>query len=138
MSDANTTTVIGADTKISGEMSFGSDATIHGKFDGKISAKGDLHVADGATCTAEVKAHSILIDGVIMGNVFASDKIQLNPKAELSGDIVSAKLVVAEGASYTGHCSVGPDAPKQAGGKTGSVVEVKSDAKEPALAGGRK
>ncbi|MHC4976100.1 MAG: bactofilin family protein [Planctomycetota bacterium] len=134
MADANTTTVIGADTTISGEMSFGNSATIHGKFDGKINAKGELHVADGASCTAAVEANSVFIDGIIKGDVNAADKIQLNPKARLAGDIVSAKLVVAEGASFTGHCTVGPDAQKQA--KSGTVVEVKGEAKE--TAGSRK
>lgn len=122
----NTTTIIGADTHISGEMRFGNSARILGTFEGKIAAKGELQVAEGATCRATVDATDVVIDGVHEGDVNAKEKVQLNPKARMAGDLVAAKLVVAEGASFVGHCTVGPDAPKGGGAKKDeSVVEAK-------------
>lgn len=139
----NSTTIIGADTHISGEMRFGNSARILGTFEGKITAKGELQVAEGATCRATVEATDVVIDGVHEGDVSAKEKVQLNPKARMAGDLVAAKLVVAEGASFVGHCTVGPDAPKSAGKREEGVVEVKgaeqAKPKQPEPAGaGRK
>lgn len=132
----NTTTIIGADTHISGEMRFGNSAKILGTFEGKITAKGELQVAEGATCRATVDATDVVIDGVHEGDVHAKERVQLNPKARMAGDLIAAKLVVAEGASFVGHCTVGPDAPKGGGGggakRDEGVVEVKAG--EPAKA----
>jgi len=107
-------TVIAADTHIKGEMSFDRTAKVFGKFEGKVTAKGELQIAEGASCHAEVNAGRVTVDGSIEGNVSAQEQIQLNNKARVKGDIKAAKLVVAEGASLFGHCAVGPDAFKAA------------------------
>lgn len=120
----NQTTIIGVDTHIKGEMSFDNNARILGSFEGQINAKGELQVAEGAKCKATIEAGAILVDGVIEGNVTARDRVQLNPKARVSGDLVATKLVVADGAAFTGHCRVGPDAMKNAGQKS-TVAEAK-------------
>jgi len=105
----NTTTVIGADTHIKGEMSFESTARILGRIEGSVVAKGELHVADGAICDASIEAGKVTIDGRVNGNVTARDRVELNSKANLHGDLVAGKLIVAEGASFVGHCRIGPD-----------------------------
>ena len=110
----NQVTVIAADTHIRGEMSFERTARLFGKFDGKVTSKGELQVAEGAACNAEVAAVKVTVDGVVEGNVSAQDCVQLNNKAKIKGDIKASKLIVAEGASLFGHCAVGPDAAKQA------------------------
>ncbi len=112
----NNATVIGPDTKIKGEMSFDNNCKLLGRFEGTIRAKGSLHVAEGAVCRAEVNTTSISIDGSVEGNVTATDKIQLNAKSKMTGDLVAGKLIVAEGATYDGHVSVGAEAVKAAQG----------------------
>lgn len=112
----NQTTIIGSDTHIKGEMTFDGTAKLLGTFEGKISAKGDLHVADGATCRAVVEAGRVTVDGTIDGNVTARERVELTGKAKMKGDLISARLLVAEGASFVGHCTVGPEAAK--GGTT--------------------
>lgn len=124
MPDPNQMTVIGADTKIKGEMSFESTARLLGQFEGKITAKGELQVADGAQCRATVDAGKVVVDGLVEGNVAAREKIELTSRAKIKGDISAGKLVVAEGATLVGHVSVGPEAGKM-GGTVGGQVEAK-------------
>src|SRR5204863_86863 len=78
---------------------------------------GELHVADGASCKATIEAGKVTVDGLIEGNVTAKDKIELTARARLKGDLISAKLLVAEGASFTGHVTVGPEYAKAGGAK---------------------
>ena len=78
MAEPKETTVIAADTHIKGEMSFQNTARLHGKFEGKITAKGELQVADKAMCAAEVDAENVVVDGSVEGNVKAAQKVTLN------------------------------------------------------------
>lgn len=112
----NQTTIIGADTHIKGDMTFDGAAKLLGTFEGKITAKGDLHVADGATCRAVVEAGRVTVDGLVEGNVTARERVELTAKAKMKGDLIASRLLVAEGASFMGHVTVGTDAAK--GGKS--------------------
>jgi cytoskeletal protein CcmA (bactofilin family) len=125
---SNQTTVIGADTHIKGDMTFDGTARILGSFEGKISAKGDLHVADGATCRAVVEAGRVTVDGAVEGNVAARDRVELTAKAKMKGDLVASKLLVAEGASFVGHVTVGPEAAKSGKMTEASMAEAKPGA----------
>ncbi len=127
----NQTTVIGPDTRIKGEMSFDNTAQLLGTFEGKITAKGELRVAKGATCAAEVEAGKVSVDGTVHGNMIGRDRVQLSSSAQMQGDLVAAKLVVEEGAVFVGHCTVGPDAAKAAGNRTPSMTEPKPGAPSP-------
>ena len=106
-------TVIGVDTVIKGEMSVENRARILGRFEGTIKAKGQIEVADKAVCQADVQAKIAQIDGSMEGNVTALEKVQLNATARMKGDVIAAKLIVAEGACVDGHFKVGPDAVKK-------------------------
>jgi cytoskeletal protein CcmA (bactofilin family) len=108
----NGETIIGPDTTIKGEMSVENRARILGRFEGTIRSKGQLEVADKATCKAAVEAGTVQVDGTVEGNITATDRVQLNATARVTGDLVAAKLVVTEGASFTGHVTVGPNALK--------------------------
>lgn len=126
MSEGNkdATTVIGGDTVIKGEMSFKSSAKIVGTFEGTISGEGELNVSGNAMCKANVESAAVIVDGKVEGNLLARDKVQLNAKGVVKGDIVAGKMVMNEGASFFGQCSVGPEAVKSAqnGSTPGHVV----------------
>ncbi len=129
MPDPTQTTVIAADTKIKGEMSFENTARLLGQFEGKINAKGELQIADGAACRAAVEAGKVMVDGLVEGNINAREKVELTGRAKMKGDLIAAKLVVAEGASFVGHVTVGPEAAKAAPHTAGapSITEPKPD-----------
>jgi len=104
------TTVIGADAVFKGELTFEKGVRVDGKLEGKIVSKGHLAVSQGGRLQAEVQAQSVLVEGEVVGNLQASDRIELRKTAQLRGDVRAVKLLVAEGASFVGQCHVGPDA----------------------------
>lgn len=114
MADHPQQTVIGPDTHIKGDMTFENTARLLGSFEGRIAAKGELQIADSAVCRAAVEAGKVSIDGQVEGNVTARDRVELSAKARMKGDLIATKLVVVEGATFTGHVTVGPDAAKNA------------------------
>jgi cytoskeletal protein CcmA (bactofilin family) len=127
MADTTTqTTIIGPDTHIKGDMTFDGTARLLGSFEGTITAKGELQIANGATCKAAVDAAKVTVDGDVDGNVTARDRVELTAKAKMKGDVIASRLVVAEGASFVGHCTVGPDAAKSfKQSDSGSMAEPK-------------
>jgi cytoskeletal protein CcmA (bactofilin family) len=127
----NHTTVIGPDTHIKGDMTFDGTAKILGSFEGTIAAKGELQIAESAKCKAAVEAGKVLVDGSVEGNLTARDRVELTAKARVKGDLVTTRLVVAEGASFVGHCTVGPDVGKGSRPQDAYPADQKSAATPP-------
>ena len=110
------TTVIGADSYFKGELEFDKTARIIGRFDGKITGKGELQVTQSAALKADVESSIANIDGSIEGNITAKDAVKLNANGKVKGDITASRMMMAEGASFYGMCAVGPDAGRSGGG----------------------
>lgn len=139
MSEASTPgsgqmTIIGTEAEFRGQLSCRGSARILGSFEGEISSEGEVQVGEGAVCRATVQAARIVVDGALEGDLTASDRVQLGAKAQVRGDLVAGALIVSEGASFCGHCTVGPEITMQAtgGGPTDRRARVETRAVKPA------
>ena len=59
----------------------------------------------------------------MVGNLRATERIELRQSARLKGDLWAAKLLVAEGATFNGQCHVGKDAVAAAGVVPNRITE---------------
>lgn len=100
-------TTIGQDASFNGKLQFEKGARILGAFDGEITTKGQLMIANTGKLAGEAQAGNIRVEGQVNGNLTATGKIQLTESARLEGDITATKLEVAEGAVLVGRCSIG-------------------------------
>jgi cytoskeletal protein CcmA (bactofilin family) len=107
-------TVIGADAKFKGELSFDKGVRIEGAFDGHITSKGILHVAEGAKVTANIEASSVKVEGECKGNLVVSEKLHLLATAKMEGDLRTNRLEINDGAIFVGNVVVGQQAASQA------------------------
>lgn len=105
-------TVLGPDANFKGELSFEKGMRLMGKFEGKVTTPGRVHVAKEAKMSADVEAGGIVVEGEVHGNLSANDRIELKNSARYEGDLRANKLVVDEGAVFNGHVTVGPDSVK--------------------------
>jgi len=105
-------TIIGPDASFKGELQFEKGLRLMGKFEGRITSNGRLHIAKEARMQADVEGGAIIVEGEVKGNLTANDRIELKQSARLEGDIRATKLTVDEGAVFSGHVTVGPDAVK--------------------------
>jgi cytoskeletal protein CcmA (bactofilin family) len=94
---------IGQSVYIKGELSGNEDLTIEGKVDGKITLK-DHHLTIGANgrISAEIHAKTVLVVGEVTGNVFADEKVEVASSGTMKGDIISPRVVLADGARFKG------------------------------------
>jgi cytoskeletal protein CcmA (bactofilin family) len=137
--DGEFPTVVGPDAVFKGELTFEKGVRILGRFEGQISTKGQLHVAEGAKLLADVSAGNIQVDGEVKGNLTATGKVQLKSSGKLEGDLRTARLEVMDGAVFIGHCVVGQQAgkgePAAGEGARVSLAAPGEKAKVPAEAG---
>ncbi len=64
------------------------------------------------------------MEGQVEGNVDAGDRVELKPTGQIMGDVVAARMTMADGAALDGHVRIGLDSPATAT-KSGSTTEVK-------------
>jgi len=107
-------TVIGQDVIIKGEITVEKGLRVDGQIEGAVTTKGKVHVGKSGLLSAEVNGGSVTVEGKVKGNITASDRVTLEATSNVTGDLTATKLVVNEGASFSGKVNVGPDAVKGA------------------------
>ena len=122
-------TILGPDASFKGDLTFESAAKVLGKFEGSIKSKGKVHIAGGSACKATISAKEVAVEGHIVGNVEAQDRLDLKPKGRITGDIVAQRMSMADGAAIEGFMRIGVNG-KDESGRSPSATEVKPAAKE--------
>jgi cytoskeletal protein CcmA (bactofilin family) len=117
-------TVLGPDATFKGELTFEKGLRLQGKFEGKITTPGRLHIAREARMAADVESGAIIVEGEVKGNLVANDRIELKQTARYEGDLRATKLTVDEGAVFSGHVTVGPDAIKNRNGSGQPAIQA--------------
>jgi len=100
-------TLIGAHTRLSGELAFEGTVRIDGTFEGNIRASqdGTLIVSESAEIRGEVQVPNLQLHGLIKGNVHAANSIEIGPKGRLNGDLEYRTIQLAEGGAINGRCT---------------------------------
>jgi cytoskeletal protein CcmA (bactofilin family) len=94
---------LGKSVVIKGELSGSEDLTLHGQMEGKISLpEHTLTIGPQADVKADIAAKAVIVVGVVTGRVSARDKIDIRSTGMITGDIVSPRLVIAEGGNLRG------------------------------------
>jgi cytoskeletal protein CcmA (bactofilin family) len=94
---------IGQSIEIKGELTGNEDLTIEGKVDGKILLKDhNLTIGANGRIAADVHAKTVVVIGEIVGNITADDKVEVAESGSMKGDIVSPRVVLADGARFKG------------------------------------
>ena len=116
-------TILGPDATFKGDLSFDSAAKVQGRIEGSIKSKGLVLVADGSTCKATVTAAEVAVEGHIQGDVQATERVEIKKSGRISGDIIAARMTMADGAAIEGHVQIGLEA--KAAAKATTTAEPK-------------
>jgi cytoskeletal protein CcmA (bactofilin family) len=100
---------LGANLYIKGHLSGTEDLQIDGKVDGPISLKGhQLTVGSTAVLNSEVHASEVVVYGKVVGNVHASDRVDVKTDGSVIGDISTARISIEDGAHFKGRIEIDP------------------------------
>jgi cytoskeletal protein CcmA (bactofilin family) len=100
-------TVIGAETRISGEIRGEEDLVIKGHVDGKIQLSQMLTVDKNGIVQADVDVRQLVVAGTLVGNIVASESVRLLATARVVGDLASPRVMMEAGAAYRGRVDMG-------------------------------
>jgi len=98
--------LIAAGTVFEGKIRTPGSIRVDGRIVGEVLATQNISVGSGGDIDGNVSAKNITIGGKISGTILAQEKLVLESKAVVRGDIRTARLVVTEGAIYDGKCSM--------------------------------
>ncbi|MGA7614943.1 MAG: polymer-forming cytoskeletal protein [Thermoanaerobaculia bacterium] len=89
-----------------GELEFEDTMRIDGKFNGKIFSKNELIVGESASIEGEIHVGRIAISGTVVGRIKADDRIEIHRSGHVFSDIDTPTLIIEEGATFQGSCSM--------------------------------
>lgn len=96
-------TIISAGVVVEGKLTSNGNVRVDGSVNGDIMANGNVTVGESGEVNGEIRAEAIAIGGKVTGTVKSKDKLTLEAKAVLQGDIITKILVVEAGAQFDGQ-----------------------------------
>ena len=114
-------TIIGAGVVLEGKLSSNGNIRIDGAINGDITANGNVTVGETGEITGEITAEVISIGGKVIGSINSREKVVLESKAVLKGDIVTKILVVEAGAIFDGSSKMSDKGLSSGGAGTSSI-----------------
>jgi cytoskeletal protein CcmA (bactofilin family) len=94
---------IGKSVVIKGELSGSEDLTIEGQVDGKIELRQNiLTIGPNGRIKAEVFAKAVVVQGEVVGNITATDKVDIRDAGSVDGDLSAPRIAIADGAHFRG------------------------------------
>src|SRR5204862_6560717 len=81
------------------------DGTVHGS----VSSKAKVVIGTTGLIEGDVYGQNSDVSGTIKGKTTVIDLLVLKSTSKIIGDLVTGKLVVEVGATFTGSCNMGPE-----------------------------
>jgi cytoskeletal protein CcmA (bactofilin family) len=97
------TTVIAFNTTWKGEISSEGTVHVHGRFEGSITARDEIVIAERANVDARLNANAVVVAGNIKGTIRCDARFEVLPTGRVTADVQSPTLVVHEGAVVAGQ-----------------------------------
>jgi cytoskeletal protein CcmA (bactofilin family) len=99
---------LGPRDRLIGELHIDGDVRLGGTVQGEIHATGDVDVDDDAKVNASLAGGDVNIRGSVSGPVIARKRLVVARSGSLTGDVRVARLVIQDGATFSGNVSMGP------------------------------
>lgn len=111
--------IISKQCHIKGDITGNDDISIFGKVEGTISIKDNtVTIEKSAKIDANIFAKVVNINGNIVGNIEASEKIVVADGGNVTGDMVAKKVILQDGSYFKGNVSMVDNQPSQTIPKT--------------------
>ena len=99
-------TLISNGVKLEGKITSGGSIRVDGTIQGDVVSQGNVTVGEHGDVNGQINADVIAIGGKVVGSVNAKEKLVLESKANLKGDIFAKILVVEAGAKFDGKSNM--------------------------------
>jgi cytoskeletal protein CcmA (bactofilin family) len=100
-------TVVGQSILISGKLTGDEDLTVRGRVEGELTLSRTLIVEPTGVVKANVAVKNAIISGVVVGNINATESVELTREGRMVGDIHAPRVIIVDGASFRGRVDMG-------------------------------
>jgi len=106
-------TLVGSNSKVNGDLFFEGGCHVDGTVKGNVSADSDsnsaLSISEDAIIEGGVTVPYVVLHGIVRGDVFASQRVELGPTARVIGNVYYNLIEMAIGAEINGKLVHQPD-----------------------------
>jgi len=99
-------TLVGANSKIKGDLHFDGGCHVDGTVKGNITADPDtesaISISDVGNVDGGVTVPYVVLNGIVKGDVFANRRVELGATARVIGNVYYNLIQMAEGAEING------------------------------------
>ncbi|HZL86703.1 MAG TPA: polymer-forming cytoskeletal protein [Candidatus Krumholzibacteria bacterium] len=99
--------ILGKGCKFKGTIEVEGTLRIDSEFEGVVNCPETLVVGKTGIVRAEINVKNAIIGGKVIGNITATNKIELQSGSHIEGDITTHRLVIDEGVFFEGSCKMG-------------------------------
>lgn len=127
-STSHDTSLIARGTVIRGDVRFSGTLHLDGRIEGSVQAEEDgavFTLSENGVVQGEIRVPHAIINGHVLGDIHAGERLELAPEARISGDVHYHTLEMAAGAQVNGRMShQATEAPRELPAPTLAGVEV--------------
>jgi len=99
--------LFGNGTVVDGTVRTESSVRVDGRIKGKLVCKNTLTIGANGEIEGEVEAKNAIVGGKINGKLKVAEKLVLESKSVLIGELKASKLIIEEGAVFEGTSNMG-------------------------------
>jgi cytoskeletal protein CcmA (bactofilin family) len=101
--------VIGENSYFSGKFVINGSLRVDGRFEGRSLQAEQLYIGPHGKIRTNIEAASVIVEGLVIGNINATSRVLLMPTARILGDIKTPELIIQNGVILEGRCIVAND-----------------------------
>jgi cytoskeletal protein CcmA (bactofilin family) len=101
---AGKTSLIAVGAELSGELHFAGAVQVDGSLKGNLQAvEGLVRISANGRIEGQVRAPHVIVDGEVLGDIYASKHLELGARARIKGDLHYVVMEMAMGAQVEGN-----------------------------------
>jgi len=97
----------GKDSLLKGKMNSEGIFRLDGKVEGEIYHSGTLIIGETAIIKGKVEATTLILNGILDGEVTAKERMEIHANGKLYGTILTPIFVIQDGGVFEGNCKMG-------------------------------
>ena len=101
--------IVGENTRFKGELDLNGVLRIDGDYSGIIRTPDKVLVGRNGRAECTIYAGTIVIGGVVKGDIYSSEKIIILSTGMVIGNLTTPRLIVEEGVILDGSCKIAKD-----------------------------
>ena len=125
-------TLVGPNSRVNGDLFFEGGCHIDGTVKGNVSADSDsnsaLSISEDAIVEGGVTVPYVVLNGIVRGDVFAHQRVELGPTARVIGNVYYNLIEMAIGAEINGKLVHQPNGQVPLRTRTNEELDVPTNA----------